>query len=61
MTGGSCLAAGEKPGGSIKLTNACECGASGAPCPICNATNDGDAPRMPGGFKTEVDKDGWRP
>jgi hypothetical protein len=26
----------------------------------CNATNDGDAPRLPGGFKTEVDKDGWR-
>jgi hypothetical protein len=41
--------------------NACQCGAPGAPCPICNATNDGDAPRMPGGFKTEVDKDGWWP
>jgi hypothetical protein len=32
----------------------------GAPCPACNSTNDGDAPRMPGGFKIKVDKDGWR-
>jgi hypothetical protein len=24
------------------------------------ATNDRDAPRMPEGFKTEVDKDSWR-
>jgi hypothetical protein len=40
--------------------HACPCGAPGAPCPVCNATNDGDAPRMPGGFKTEVDKEGWR-
>jgi hypothetical protein len=42
-------------------TPACPCGAPGAPCPACNAANDGNAPRMPGGFKTEVDKDGWRP
>jgi AraC-like DNA-binding protein len=39
---------------------ACGCGAPGAPCPNCNATNDRDAPRMPGGFKTDVDKDGSR-
>jgi hypothetical protein len=45
---------------TIKLTNACQCGAPGAPCLICNATNDRDTPRMTGGFKTEVDKDGWR-
>jgi hypothetical protein len=31
-----------------------------APCPACNASNDGASPRLPGGFKTEVDKDGWR-
>jgi hypothetical protein len=35
-------------------------GVPGAPCPACNATNDGAAPRMPEGFKTEVDNDGWR-
>jgi hypothetical protein len=39
---------------------ACRCGAPGAPCPACNAANDGEAPRMPSGFKTEVDKKGWR-
>jgi hypothetical protein len=38
----------------------CGCGAAGAPCPECNATNDANAPRMPEGFKTEVDKDGRR-
>jgi hypothetical protein len=26
----------------------------------CNASDDGACPRMPDGFKTEVDKDGWR-
>jgi hypothetical protein len=30
------------------------------PCPTCNMTDDDTAPRMPDGFKTEVDKDGWR-
>jgi hypothetical protein len=40
--------------------HACPCGAPGAPCPACNAINDRDAPRMPEGFKTEVDKAGWR-
>jgi hypothetical protein len=28
--------------------------------PLCNAANDRASPRMPKGFKTEVDKDGWR-
>jgi hypothetical protein len=31
-----------------------------AGCPVCNSTNGRDAPRLPEGFKTEVDKDGWR-
>jgi hypothetical protein len=31
-------------------------------CPLsgCNIPEEGAAPRMPDGFKTEVDKDGWR-
>jgi hypothetical protein len=40
--------------------HACSCGAAGAPCPICNMPEEGAAPRMPDGFKTEVDKKGWR-
>ena len=40
--------------------HACQCGAPGAPCTSLQCTNGGDARRMPGGFKTEVDKDGWR-
>jgi hypothetical protein len=42
--------------------NACGCGAAGAPCPACNVPEKkADPPRMPRGFRTEVDKDGWRP
>ena len=33
---------------------ACRWRAPGAPCPSCNAVNDGEAPRMPSGFKPEV-------
>ena len=39
---------------------ACNCGGAGAPCPACNAAGDGEVPRMPEGFRVEVDKDGWR-
>jgi hypothetical protein len=38
----------------------CNCGGAGMPCPTCNIPEEGAAPRMPDGFKTEVDKDGWR-
>jgi hypothetical protein len=38
----------------------CECGA-GAPCPVCNPSEgEHDPPRMQPGFKTDLDKDGWR-
>jgi hypothetical protein len=40
--------------------HACPCGAPGAPCPACNAANGAEAPRLPDGFKTDVDKKGWR-
>jgi len=40
---------------------ACDCGGAGMPCPDCNWPKDaGDAPRLPEGFKTDFDKDGWR-
>jgi hypothetical protein len=38
----------------------CGCGAAGAPCPWCNEPAEGETPRMAEGFKTVVDKDGWR-
>src|SRR3979490_1165285 len=36
------------------------CGGRGMPCPQCNASDDDTEPRAPKGFKTEVDKKGWR-
>ncbi|MEH2492888.1 hypothetical protein [Bradyrhizobium sp. AZCC 2230] len=48
------------PGWPWEGPHACPCGAAGAPCPRCNVPTDGEPPRMPAGFRTEVDKDGWR-
>ena len=36
--------------------HACTCSGAGAPCPQCNASDDGTEPRAPKGFKTEFDK-----
>jgi len=33
---------------------------TGAPCGRCNKSDDGEWPRLPDGFETEVDTDGWR-
>jgi hypothetical protein len=30
------------------------------PCSSCNIPEEGTAPRMPDGFKTDIDKKGWR-
>jgi hypothetical protein len=37
--------------------NACDCGAAGMPCPICNTA---EPPQMPDGFKADLDEDGSR-
>jgi len=50
----------DHPGRPWERPHACPCGAAGAPCPDCNATSEGAAPRMPTGFKTEVGKNGRR-
>ena len=50
----------EHPGRAWDGPNACRCGAAGSPCPWCNVPAEEETPRMPAGFKTEVDKDGWR-
>ncbi|MCC8968189.1 hypothetical protein H8A95_39270 [Bradyrhizobium sp. Pear76] len=39
---------------------ACECGGAGAPCDKCNQVGERETPRLPKGFKTLVDKKGWR-
>jgi hypothetical protein len=38
---------------------ACTCGRVGIPCPACNTIED-DAPRLPEGYRTGFDKNGWR-
>ena len=38
----------------------CPCGGPGAPCPRCNVPVEGQPPRMPEGFRTVFDQDGWR-
>jgi hypothetical protein len=40
--------------------HACGCGGAGAPCPACNAPEPGEAPRLPKGYDTAFDKEGWR-
>lgn len=39
---------------------ACNCGGAGMPCPTCNCPAEGETPRMPDGFRVEVDKNGSR-
>lgn len=34
---------------------ACTYGGAGAPCPDCNSPAEGERPRMPHGFKVEVE------
>jgi hypothetical protein len=50
----------EHPGRPWEGQHGCGCGAAGMPCLICNQPADGKPPQMPEGFKTDVDKDGWR-
>ena len=48
----------DHPNMAWDIPDGCQCGAPGAPCPACNSRTD--APRLPKGFKTEFDIDGWR-
>lgn len=41
-----------------RIPSGCECGC-GVPCTACNLSGI-DAPRLPAGFKADVDKDGHR-
>jgi hypothetical protein len=33
---------------------ACGCGGAGAPCPICNASDDATVPDLPEGFQADT-------
>jgi hypothetical protein len=48
-----CEAHDERPWGTSP--RACRCGGAGMPCPSCNQS---DPPRMPPGFKIDVDEEG---
>lgn len=49
----------EHPGRPWAGPRACGCGAAGIPCPLCNVSEDGEAPRMPDGFEIEDNDEGW--
>jgi hypothetical protein len=46
--------------GRVKGHSPCDCSGAGMPCERCNMPTDGGPPRLPAGFETEFDKDGWR-
>jgi len=51
----------DKPwGGVIPRGDACHCGGAGMPCPACNPSDQGEPPKMPEGYKSIFDPDGWR-
>ena len=39
------------------LSEACECGGAGEPCPDCNVVSGDERPAMPADFVPTVDKD----
>ena len=51
----------DKPwGGASNRPDACHCGGAGAPCLACNPCDREHPPKIPDGYKTILDKDGWR-
>ena len=60
-TGWVCEDHETKPWGDVSTSDdACHCGGAGAPCPVCNPSDRDNPPKMPDGYKTILDKDGWR-
>jgi hypothetical protein len=41
--------------------HACTCGSAGAPCPICNATDENTVPEMPDDFEPDIVNEDWEP
>jgi hypothetical protein len=51
----------DKPwGGASTRADACHCGGAGVPCLACNRSDREHPPKMTQGYKTILDKDGWR-
>jgi hypothetical protein len=46
--------------GASERADACNCGGAGMPCPVCNQTSGEQPPKLPDGYRTMFDKDGWR-
>ena len=60
-TGWVCERHEDRPGDCTSSPRACQCGAPSMPCELCNpTTGPDDPPRLPAGFKIDVDKDGPR-
>jgi hypothetical protein len=38
--------------------HACTCGGAGMPCPRCNLSDQETPPRLPNGFKVDIESDG---
>ncbi|MEO8596430.1 MAG: hypothetical protein ABI759_24135, partial [Candidatus Solibacter sp.] len=60
-TGWVCEDHDNKPWGDASTSDdACHCGGAGMPCPMCNPSDPDNPPKMPDGYRTIFDKDGWR-
>jgi hypothetical protein len=61
---GACWVCEDHPdktwGGAIDREDACYCGGAGMPCPACNESDREHKPKMPTGYRTIFDKNGWR-
>jgi hypothetical protein len=53
-----CEAHPQRPWGDVQ--GACCCGAPGEPCPVCNRVEADEVPKMPEGFRVDMDEKGWR-
>jgi hypothetical protein len=53
-----CEAHPNLPWDTFQSSRACTCGAPGMPCPDCNPEGPDNPPKLPPGFKTDMDDEG---
>ena len=46
--------------GASDSKDACHCGGAGLPCLTCNPCDDVTPPRLPDGYISFLDQDGWK-